>query len=79
MAPDWSDWSDWAWALSCTRPESQDTRRSSAIAGPENPGHVILDCPHEAERRIGHEEAQGGQLDFASRLDTPKGAKLASR
>jgi hypothetical protein len=35
--------------------------------------------PQEAERREALREGQGGQLDFTSLLDTPKGAPIASR
>jgi hypothetical protein len=45
----------------------------------ETPRHVLLDCPHKAECHIDLREAQGGQLDFTSLLDTPKDAQLASR
>src|SRR5271165_5824936 len=47
--------------------------------GLETPRHVLLQCPHEAERRETLKESQGGQLDFTSLLDTPKGAPVASK
>jgi hypothetical protein len=41
--------------------------------------HVLLDCPHEAERRLDLKKAQGGQLDYNRLLCTPKGARIASK
>jgi hypothetical protein len=61
------------------RAPGYESEQCSCETGPETPRHVLLHCPHEAERRIGLREAQGGQLDFTSLLDTPKGAQLASR
>jgi len=56
-----------------------ESEQCSCETGPETPRHVLLDCPHEAERRVGLREALGGQLEFTGLLDTPKGAQLASR
>jgi hypothetical protein len=56
-----------------------ESEQCSCGTGPETPRHVLLDCPHEDERRTVLREAQGGQLDFARLLDTPKGAPLASK
>jgi hypothetical protein len=41
--------------------------------------HVLLECPHEAERRLDLKRAQGGQLDYNRLLCTPKGARIASK
>jgi hypothetical protein len=41
--------------------------------------HVLLECPHEAERRLDLKEAQGGQLDYNRLPCTPKGARIASK
>jgi hypothetical protein len=56
-----------------------ETVQCDCGTGPETPRHVLLDCPHEEERRAVLREAQGGQLDFARLLDTPKGALSASK
>jgi hypothetical protein len=56
-----------------------ESEQCSYGTGPETPGHVLLHCPHEGERRTVLKEAQGGHLDFARLLDTPKGAPLASK
>jgi hypothetical protein len=56
-----------------------ETAQCDCGIGPETPRHVLLDCPYEEERRIALREAQGGHLDFARLLDTPKGALSASK
>ena len=56
-----------------------ESEQCSCGTGPETPRHVLLYCPHEEERRTVLRETQGGQLDFARLLDTPKGALSASK
>jgi hypothetical protein len=47
--------------------------------GSEALRHVLLECPHEAERRLDLKKAQGGQLDYNRLLCTPKGERIASK
>jgi hypothetical protein len=61
------------------RVPGHESDQCSCGTGPETPRHVLLHCPHEAERRTALKEAQGGQLDFVQLLDTPKGATLATK
>src|SRR5277367_7089565 len=56
-----------------------ETEQCDSGTGPETPWHVLLHCPHEKECRIVFKEAQGGHLDFARLLNTPKGALSASK
>ena len=56
-----------------------ESGQCSCGMGLETPRHVLLHCTLEAERREALKGRQGGQLDFASLLDTPKGAPIASK
>ena len=47
--------------------------------GLETPKHILLYCPHEAERHTILREALGGHLDLKRLLDTPRGAPVSSK
>jgi hypothetical protein len=65
--------------LNKARVPGYESGQCSCGTGLETPRHVLLQCPQEAERREALRERQGGQLDFTSLLDTPKGVPIASR
>jgi hypothetical protein len=47
--------------------------------GLETPRHVLIHCQREAARRGELREVDRGRLDLRKLLDTPKGARVASR
>jgi hypothetical protein len=65
--------------LSKARVPGYEIEQCSCGIGPETPGHVLLHCPQEAERRAILREAPGGHLDLSRLLDTPRGAPVASK
>jgi hypothetical protein len=65
--------------LSKAQVPGYESEQCSCGTSPETPRHILLHCPHEAERRTVLREAQGGQLDFIRLLDTPRGALVTSK
>jgi hypothetical protein len=51
----------------------------SCTNGIETPRHVLIHCQKERGRREELKERCGGRLDLRKLLDTPEGAKVASR
>jgi hypothetical protein len=58
--------------LSKAQVPGYQSEQCSCGTGPETPRHILLHCPHEAERRTVLREAQGSQLELDRLLDTPK-------
>jgi hypothetical protein len=56
-----------------------ESSQCSCSAEAETLRHVLLECPHKAERRLDLIKAQGGQLDYNRLLCTPRGARIASK
>ena len=47
--------------------------------GPETPRHMLVHCLRESGRREDLRRACGGRVDYKQLLDTPEGARVASR